>query len=73
MRLLLRGGRIIDPSQRLDDQMDLLIEGRTIVGLGKNLIGTEGESDLTTLELEGKLVVPGLIDMHTHLREPGFE
>jgi len=53
--------------------MDLLIEGRTIVGLGKNLIGTEGESDLTTLELEGKLVVPGLIDMHTHLREPGFE
>lgn len=53
--------------------MDLLIEGRTIVGLGKNLIGTEGESDLTTLELEGKLVVPGLIDIHTHLREPGFE
>jgi dihydroorotase len=73
MRVLLRGGRIIDPSQQLDDQMDLLIEGRTIVSLGKNLIGTEGESDLTTLELEGKLVVPGLIDMHTHLREPGFE
>jgi len=73
MRLLLRGGRILDPSQQLDDQMDLLIEGRTIVGLGKDLIGAEGESDLTTLELKGKLVVPGLIDMHTHLREPGFE
>jgi dihydroorotase len=73
MRLLLRGGRIIDPSQRLDDQMDLLIEGRTIAGLGKDLIGAEGKSDLTILELKGKLVVPGLIDMHTHLREPGFE
>jgi len=73
MRVLLRGGRIIDPSQQLDDQVDLLIEGRTIAGLGKDLIRAGGESDLTILELEGKLVVPGLIDMHTHLREPGFE
>jgi dihydroorotase len=73
MRLLLRGGRIIDPSQPLDDRMDLLMEGRTIVGLGKDLIGAEGKSGLTILELKGKLVVPGLIDMHTHLREPGFE
>jgi len=73
MRLLLRGGRIIDPSQQLDDQMDLLIEGRTIADLGKGLTRAGDESDLTILELEGKLVVPGLIDMHTHLREPGFE
>ena len=73
MRVLLRGGRIIDPSQQLDDQVDLLIEGRTIAGLGKDLTRAGGESDLTILELEGKLVVPGLIDMHTHLREPGFE
>ena len=73
MRLLLRGGRIIDPSQQLDDQMDLLIEGKAIAGLGKDLTRAGGESDLTILELEGKLVVPGLIDMHTHLREPGFE
>ena len=72
MKLLLRGGRIIDPSQQLDDQMDLLIEGRTIAGLGKAL-RAGGESDLTILELKGKLVVPGLVDMHTHLREPGFE
>ena len=73
MRVLLRGGRIIDPSQQLDDQMDLLIEGRIIAGLGKDLTRAGEESDLTILELEGKLVVPGLIDMHTHLREPGFE
>jgi len=73
MRLLLRGGRIIDPSQQLDDQMDLLIEGGTIAAFGKELTRAGGESDLAILELEGKLVVPGLIDMHTHLREPGFE
>jgi dihydroorotase len=73
MRLLLRGGRIADPSQQLDDETDLLIEGRTIAGLGKDLIGAEGTYDLSILELKGKLVVPGLIDMHTHLREPGFE
>ena len=71
MRLLLKGGRIVDPSQGLDDQMDLLIEGRTIGGIGKDLTAAAGESHL--LELQGKLVVPGLIDMHTHLREPGFE
>ncbi|MGE5311844.1 MAG: dihydroorotase, partial [Nitrospirota bacterium] len=65
--------RIIDPSQQLDDQIDLLIEGRVIAGLGKDLTRAGTQSDLTALELEGKLVVPGLIDMHTHLREPGFE
>ena len=73
MKLLLRGGRIIDPSQQLDDRMDLLIEGRAIAGLGKDMSRAGEASDLTILELEGKLVVPGLIDMHTHLREPGFE
>jgi len=71
MKMLLRGGRIVDPSQGLDDRMDLLIEGKTIVDLGKDLSGAAAGSDL--LELQGKLVVPGLIDMHTHLREPGFE
>ncbi|HYA04044.1 MAG TPA: dihydroorotase [Syntrophobacteria bacterium] len=71
MRMLLKGGRIVDPSQGLDDWMDLLIEGRTIGGIGKDLTSAAGESHL--LELQGKLVLPGLIDMHTHLREPGFE
>jgi len=71
MRMLLKGGRIVDPSQGLDDWMDLLIEGRTIGGIGKDLTSAAGESHL--LDLQGKLVLPGLIDMHTHLREPGFE
>jgi dihydroorotase len=71
MRTLLKGGRIVDPSQGLDEQMDLLIDGRTIVGLGKDL--TTAGAECVLLELGGKLAVPGLVDMHTHLREPGFE
>jgi dihydroorotase len=79
MRLLLRGGRVIDPSQPIDDKIDILIENGKIVRTGKNIYKAKGEaaeespSSLKTLDLRGKFVVPGLIDMHTHLREPGFE
>jgi dihydroorotase len=76
MRLLLKGGRIVDPSAGLDERMDLLIENRRIAAVGKDLPDSskaKGRSGLKVLELEGKLVVPGLIDMHTHLREPGYE
>jgi dihydroorotase len=79
MRLLLRGARIVDPSQMIDEKMDLLIENGKIVRTAKNIYKskTETEADspstLKVLDLRGKIVVPGLIDMHTHLREPGFE
>ena len=79
MRILLRGGRIIDPSQHIDEKMDLLIENGKIVRVAKNIFreGTEAEADapstLKILDLRGKVVVPGLVDMHTHLREPGYE
>jgi dihydroorotase len=79
MRLLLRGGRVVDPSQSIDEKMDILIENGKIVRTAKNIYKskTETEADspstLKVLDLRGKIVVPGLIDMHTHLREPGFE
>lgn len=79
MRLLLRGGRIIDPSQHIDEKMDLLIENGKIVKVAKNIYKAKtaaedtASSTLKILDLRGKVVVPGLIDMHTHLREPGFE
>src|SRR5512135_1416391 len=77
MTTLLRGGRVIDPSQKIDDILDVLIEGGKIAAVGRNL-GDDGKGKkkdpaLTVLDLKGKLVVPGLIDIHTHLREPGFE
>ncbi len=67
-RLLIRGGRIIDPAQNLDRVGDLLIEDGLIAGYEP----PDGPCD-EVLHAEGKIVSPGLIDMHVHLREPGNE
>jgi dihydroorotase len=70
MSLLIRGGRVIDPSRGIDEVLDILVEGGTIKELGKGLkVGPEAE----TIEAAGLLVTPGLIDMHVHLRDPGLE
>ncbi len=70
MKCLIRGGRVIDPSQRMDGRFDLLIEGDRFAGLLSSL-----ESKVTpvdrTIEVDGMVVAPGLIDLHAHLREPG--
>jgi dihydroorotase len=73
MSLLLKGGRVVDPSRNKDEVSDLLVENGKIVKMGKNLFRTAMPSGAEVLDLRGKTVVPGLIDMHTHLREPGFE
>ena len=73
MTLLLKGGRVIDPSRKMDGEADLLIEDGKIVRTGKDLLKGETLPDVEIIDLRGKWVVPGLIDMHTHLREPGFE
>jgi dihydroorotase len=73
MILLLKGGRIVDPSRKMDSKADLLIENGKIVRSGKDLQKAECFSGAEVIDLRGKLVVPGLIDIHTHLREPGFE
>ena len=69
MTLLLRGGRVVDPSQSLDGLFDILIEGGRIAAIAPRLDITAGR----TVEVRGLVVVPGLIDMHVHLREPGYE
>jgi len=79
MRLLLRGARVVDPSQPIDEKTDILVENGRIIRMAKNIYKTKTQADddapstLKVLDLRGKIVVPGLIDMHTHLREPGFE
>ncbi|MBI4634593.1 MAG: dihydroorotase [Deltaproteobacteria bacterium] len=77
-RYLLAGGRVIDPSRNIDEVLDILVEKGTIAKVGKNLSPSNTAKrktggDVTVLDLHGMLVVPGLIDMHVHLREPGFE
>ncbi|MHB8769893.1 MAG: dihydroorotase [Syntrophales bacterium] len=73
MKLILKGGRILDPSRKLDAKGDLLIEDGKIVACGKAPAKARYPSGAEVIDLDGKLVVPGLIDIHTHLREPGFE
>ena len=70
MKLLLKGARVIDPAGNLDAPMDVLVEDGKIAGCKP---GIKAPSGATVLDLAGMIVVPGLIDMHTHLREPGYE
>ncbi len=68
MRLLVKGGRVIDPGNRLDKLTDVLIEDGKIVKVDENI-----STDAEVLDATGKIVCPGFIDVHVHLREPGFE
>ncbi len=69
-RLLVRNGRVIDPVQGIDESLDILIEDGRIAKLGRNL---ERGADAPELDAEGLIVAPGFIDLHSHLREPGYE
>ena len=71
MTILLVGGRIIDPSQGINDRLDLMIDQGRIAKIGKDLPEPGAESLI--IDVTGCIIAPGLIDMHTHLREPGFE
>ena len=75
MILLLTGARIIDPAQNIDSRMDIFLEDGKIAKTGINLSKSikPKNSEIITIDLDGMILVPGLIDMHTHLREPGFE
>ena len=73
MALLLKGGRIIDPSQGFDDIGDVLVEGENVTHAGKPLGEIRRDGDLEVIDCTGQIVSPGFIDVHCHLREPGRE
>ncbi len=68
-KILIKGGRVISPAQNLDESCDVLIEKGKIKTIGKNLDGKGTE----VIDAAGKVVTPGLVDIHVHLRDPGFE
>ncbi len=68
-RLLIKGGRVIDPATGTDAQLDLLLEGGRVAELGARLPARGAE----VIEAAGRVVCPGFIDVHVHLREPGRE
>ncbi|MDF2820611.1 MAG: dihydroorotase [Clostridiales bacterium] len=69
MRILIRNGRVIDPATNRDGKYDLLIEDNKIIEVSEK-IDTDADK---IINADNLWVMPGLIDMHVHLREPGFE
>ncbi len=66
--MLIRNGTVIDPTQNICEICDIIIENGIIVKIGKSLT----DHTDTVLEAKGLIVIPGLVDMHVHLRDPGF-
>jgi dihydroorotase len=69
MQLILKGGRLIDPVSGKDEELDLHIVDGTIQKIGKGLSVAAAQ----VIDMKGKIVAPGFLDMHVHLRDPGFE
>jgi dihydroorotase len=69
-KLLIRGGRLVDPDTRVDENLDLLIVDGVVAERAR---GLEPDADTRVIEADGAVIAPGLVDMHVHLREPGRE
>lgn len=69
MRYLIKNGRVIDPANKIDAESDILISGGKIERIGERL----KERCDNIIDAKGRIVAPGFVDMHTHLREPGRE
>ncbi len=70
MKLLIKDGIVLDPSKNLHQQLDILIENSKIVKIAKKIVSKD---KILTINAKNYIVCPGLIDIHTHLREPGNE
>ncbi len=70
MAYLLRGAHVVDPQLGLDDVRDVLVDGEKIACVGE---GLQPSADAEVVDASGKYLVPGLVDMHVHFRDPGFE
>ena len=71
MKILIKGGRLIDPKNDINGPYDILIDGNLIEEVSQGLREVEGKTKV--IDASGFIVAPGLIDVHCHLREPGYE
>ena len=67
--ILIKDGRVIDPKSGMDETLDLIIRDGTITEMGKFQKSDDYD---TVIDARGKIVAPGLIDVHVHFRDPGF-
>lgn len=71
--LVFLGGRLIDPARSVDEETDVVVEGGRISRIGRGVAAGITGAEVRTVNAKGCWVVPGLIDLHVHLREPGQE
>ena len=69
MTILIKNGRVINPANQMDAQADVLLENGLVIKIEK---GIKAQAD-REIDAKGCFVMPGFIDMHVHLRDPGFE
>ena len=69
MKILIKNGHLVDPKNKIDETMDIFIENDRIKKVSKNI----SEKADKEIDAKGKIVCPGLIDLHVHLRQPGYE
>src|ERR1017187_8790552 len=67
--VLLRGGRVVDPSRNLDQTLDVLLRDGVVAKVDERIAAKGAD----VVDAAGLVVAPGFVDLHTHLREPGFE
>ena len=67
--MIIKSGRLIDPKSNRDEVLDIKIKDGKIFEIGKNLESSDSEEEI--IDAKGKVVVPGLIDVHVHFRDPG--
>lgn len=70
MKLLIKNGRVIDPQNGIDETLDILISNGKILSINKKITVSK---DIEVYDASGLIVAPGFIDLHCHLREPGYE
>jgi dihydroorotase len=73
MKILIKNGKVIDPSQNIEKKMNILVDGNLIKEYPKNINLLEKRKDVKVIDAKNLVVTPGLIDIHVHLREPGYE
>ena len=70
--ILIKGGRVIDPATKMDDIFDVLIKDDKVIKIDKEINKDEASLDCQVIDAKGSFVMPGFIDLHVHLRDPGF-
>jgi len=73
MKILIKGGHVVDPANNIDEVMDIYVADGVIQEVGKDIEEQIAGVDMEVIDASGMTVVPGLVDMHVHLRDPGYE